>query len=108
MTLLVSEVLAGLPAAVLPRLVKMFGDTTPGMLRDIRQAANAGDWSGMGSAAHRLKGSCVSLGAQRMAEICQTLQHQGEAGEGQGVPGLLDELEDLYQPTFQALQNLVR
>lgn len=106
MQLLVTEALQQLPASILPRLIDMFGSTTPAMLAEIRQHADSGDLAAMGAAAHRLKGSCVSLGAEHMANICKELQHKGESNDPAGVNDMVEKLETLYPATFNALKNI--
>ncbi|MEB4591007.1 Hpt domain-containing protein [Candidatus Thiothrix sp. Deng01] len=107
MKLLAPEILQQLPAVILPRLVVMFGDGTPPILSEIRQYADAGDLHAMGKSAHKLKGSCVSLGAEHMAELCKQLQHKGENNDAEGVSDMLEELELLYPMTLEALQEAV-
>jgi HPt (histidine-containing phosphotransfer) domain-containing protein len=85
----------------------MFGSTTPGMLADIRQHAHSGNLVELGKAAHKLKGSCVSLGAAQMSDICKTLQHKGESGDASGVNALVAELEAIYPATLQALGQAI-
>lgn len=104
MRLLATEALQHLPAVILPRLIGMFGDTSPAMLADIRRHTDSGNLTEMGKAAHKLKGSCASLGAERMAEICMELQHKGENNDPAGVANLVTELEALYPDTLDALQ----
>ncbi|MBO0614155.1 Hpt domain-containing protein [Thiothrix fructosivorans] len=106
MKLLAPEALQHLPAVILPRLIQMFGSTTPPLLVEIRQHASAGNLPAMAQAAHKLKGSCVSLGAEQMAEICKTLQHKGECGDAAGISALLEELEGIYPATLAALQTI--
>ena len=105
MKLLAPEALQHLPAAILPRLIQMFGSTTPPLLADIRHYANDTNWHAMAQAAHKLKGSCVGLGAEPMAEICKTLQHKGEQSDNTGISALLDELETHYPATLSELQQ---
>lgn len=107
MPLVATEALQQLPAVILPRLIKMFGSTTPAMLADIRQHAHTGNLIELGKAAHKLKGSCVSLGAVPMGDICKTLQHKGESGDASGINTLVAELETLYPATLQALEQAV-
>ncbi|MBU0655666.1 MAG: Hpt domain-containing protein [Gammaproteobacteria bacterium] len=106
MQLLVTEALQQLPAAILPRLIDIFGNTTPAMIAEIRQHADTGNLPAMGAAAHRLKGSCVSLGAEHMANICKKLQYKGESNDPAGVNDMVEKLEILYPATFKALKNI--
>lgn len=106
MQLLMTEALQHLPTAILPRLIDMFGSTTPNMIAEIRRHADEGNLPSMGLAAHRLKGSCVSLGAEHMADICKQLQHKGETNDAADVATMIDKLEVLYPATFDALKSI--
>lgn len=106
MQLLSTEALQHLPAAILPRLVDMFGKTTPALLTDIQQHASSGDLHAMAQAAHKLKGSCVSLGAEQMAAICKELQHKGESNDASGINEYVAELTSIYPATFAEMQKL--
>lgn len=104
MQLLTPETLRSLPAVILPKLISLFSSTTPPLLTEIRQHATQGEWQAMAQAAHKLKGSCVSLGAEPMAEICKELQHKGEANDSTGVAAHIEALTALYPQTLEALR----
>jgi hypothetical protein len=106
MKLLNPETIGGLPSAIIPRLITLFGSTTPDLLAEIRQHANAGNLPALGKAAHKLKGSCISLGAEQMGAICTALQHKGEAGDSSNVSALIIQLERIYPATLAAMQEL--
>jgi HPt (histidine-containing phosphotransfer) domain-containing protein len=46
----------------------------------MRTAIEREDWPALSSWAHSLKGSCGSLGAMHMADLCGTLEALGRAG----------------------------
>ena len=106
MQLLTPETLRSLPAVILPKLISLFSNTTPPLLTEIRQHATQGEWQAMAQAAHKLKGSCVSLGAEPMANICKSLQHKGEANDSSGVDEEIATLTALYPLTLAALQAM--
>ena len=106
MQLLTPETLRSLPAVILPKLISLFSSTTPPLLTEIRQHATQGEWQAMAQAAHKLKGSCVSLGAEPMANICKSLQHKGEANDSCGVDEEITTLTALYPLTLAALQAM--
>ena len=106
MQLLTPETLRSLPAVILPKLISLFSSTTPPLLTEIRQHATQGEWQAMAQAAHKLKGSCVSLGAEPMANICKSLQHKGETKDSSGVDEEIAALMALYPLTLAALQSM--
>lgn len=106
MQLLSTDYLKHLPAAILPRLIAMFSTTTPTLLAEIQQTAANGDLQAMAQAAHNLKGSCSSLGAEQMADICKDLQHKGETNDTNDLQEAIAELTKIYPATLTAMQNL--
>ena len=107
MNILALNVLQELPASLLPRLVDLFAVTTPNLLAEIQHYQTSGDLQAMGQSAHKLKGSCISLGAQAMAEICHTLQVKGEQQDSAELTELTTQLNDLYPLTLKALQDAI-
>ncbi|WP_298608246.1 Hpt domain-containing protein [uncultured Thiothrix sp.] len=106
MQLLATDTLKQLPAAILPRLIKLFMTTTPDLITAIQQAAVKNDLVVMAEAAHKLKGSCLSLGAEQMAAICKELQEKGEANDNTGIHEHIATLSSLYPQTLEAMQTL--
>ena len=106
MQILATETLKQLPAAILPRLIAIFASTTPELLVEIQQTATNNDLHGMAQTAHKLKGSCVSLGAEQMADLCKTLQDKGESNDAVDIHTYIAELNKLYPATLTAMQNL--
>ena len=106
MQILATETLKQLPATILPRLLAIFASTTPELLGEIHQAAAKHDLHSMAQAAHKLKGSCVSLGAEQMADLCKTIQDKGEANDAVDIHAYIADLNKLYPATLAAMQSL--
>lgn len=106
MQLLALNTLKQLPKPILPRLINLFMSTTPDLITEIQQAAAKNDLAVMANAAHKLKGSCLSLGAEQMAAICKELQEKGEANDNTGIQAQVTELSSLYPKTLEAMQTL--
>jgi HPt (histidine-containing phosphotransfer) domain-containing protein len=51
-------------------LIELFFDDTPGSLRLLEDALAAGETEGFARAAHRLRGSASSFGAEPLIELC--------------------------------------
>ena len=106
MQILATETLKQLPTAILPRLIAIFASTTPELLVEIQQAAAKHDLHSMAQAAHKLKGSCVSLGAEKMADLCKALQDKGEANDAIDIQAYIEELNQIYPATLAVMQSL--
>lgn len=82
-------------------LADLFADSTPPMLEELRDALRADDDDALRRAAHKLKGSCLTIGATFMAAVARSVE------EGAGAIPLdgLDELEAAFEPTYEAIRR---
>ena len=64
----------------------------PELLDLMVQGTAAKDAESVAQAAHSLKGSCRSLGADRVAGVCQDLEHLARGGSLDGAEALLESL----------------
>ena len=67
------EVIGGDPADLL-ELVEDFETTTPGLFREMQEAASAGDLHGLRVSVHSLKSNGRDFGATRLADLCAALE----------------------------------
>ena len=74
---------------VLVELIELFLSDTSTRLRDISEAATAGDASSLEKSAHALKGSSQNMGAKRMGALCAELQELGRSGDLTRTPELV-------------------
>ena len=75
---------------------ELFGDLVPRarqLREDISGALVAGQADTLRKAAHELKGSCLTLGAERVAAVSRELENLGRAGSVQGGQELLVSLD---------------
>jgi two-component system sensor histidine kinase/response regulator len=61
-------------------LAALYQDDVPKRLAALQTAAQASDASQMARTAHSLSGSCASIGATRLAAMCQDLEQRCKAG----------------------------
>jgi HPt (histidine-containing phosphotransfer) domain-containing protein len=62
---------------LLGELIDLFLADAPARIDAIRAAVARQDWAALTAPAHSLKGSCGSLGAFPLAELCGRLEHCG-------------------------------
>jgi HPt (histidine-containing phosphotransfer) domain-containing protein len=91
---------------LLGELIDLFLEDSPGRIAGMRDAIAREDWPALASWAHGLKGSCGSLGALHMAELCGRLERLGRGGGGHCEADLaFRELEGQYALVSEALQR---
>jgi HPt (histidine-containing phosphotransfer) domain-containing protein len=64
-----------------PELIELFVSRTPELLRRLEQSLAAGAAEDTQRAAHKLKGSCLAIGAPRMANAAEKMQLDSQAGD---------------------------
>jgi signal transduction histidine kinase/CheY-like chemotaxis protein len=64
-----------------PELIELFVSRTPELLRRLEQSLAAGSAEDTHRAAHKLKGSCLAIGAPRMANAAEKMQLDSQAGD---------------------------
>ena len=67
--------------------------SVPELLDLMAQGMDANDAESVAQAAHSMKGSCRALGADRVAGVCQDLEHLARGGSLDGADVLLDSLD---------------
>jgi CheY-like chemotaxis protein len=86
------------------KVIELFLRLIPGQIEALRRAVEQADALELRAQAHKLKGSCSSIGASRMAALCQALQNQAEAG---GVIGTLPAVAAI-ETRFAAVRELLQ
>jgi signal transduction histidine kinase/CheY-like chemotaxis protein/HPt (histidine-containing phosphotransfer) domain-containing protein len=90
----------------LPRsglVVELFLRTAPALLESLDAAQKAEDMSQVKQLAHKLKGSCLSLGANRVAAACHAIEQA--AVSGQLHANARERLPVLFASATQALER---
>jgi HPt (histidine-containing phosphotransfer) domain-containing protein len=87
------------------RLCKLFISKVPETLAELEQAIGAKDAKRVREKAHKLKGSCLAVGAELMAELSETLQFEAESGELENGEERAQELHDHYDRVTRLLRQ---
>jgi two-component system, sensor histidine kinase and response regulator len=73
-----------------PGVVRVFLKYVPEQLASVASALSSNDLDGLRAAAHKLKGSCVSVGVPAMAALCASLEANPEAPNARALKLQLD------------------
>ena len=91
---------------LLTELIDLFLADAPARLTGVRESIAREDWRALASWAHSLKGSCGSLGALQMAELCARLeQHERGDAARPVAEATCRELEGHFQVVCEALRR---
>jgi HPt (histidine-containing phosphotransfer) domain-containing protein len=89
------------------QVIASFVADTPGQIASLAAAGERRDHPVVVSLAHRIKGSALTLGAVRLAQLCGELE-AAPGGSGERVPAVARELEALTGSLSDYLDNDLR
>ena len=88
-------------------LISLFLDGASASLAAMRQALQAGQPRGSKHQAHSLKSSARSLGAWRLAGLCEKLEQTADLGGLDAAAGLVGQAEAEYEIVKSVFQSPV-
>ena len=88
---------------VLKKIIDLYGQNSPVLLRTIRDAVSSEDSVLLQEAAHSLKTASANLGAVTLAAICKELEETGRQKKAAAAGELLVRLEESFQEALAAL-----
>jgi CheY-like chemotaxis protein len=100
----IRDLLAEGDSRLLPRVIRAYFDSAPGLVAAIADAVEKEDASALVNAAHPLKSSSASIGALRLSELCRELTAIGRTGSTEGASNLLDEFRLEFARVRRALE----
>lgn len=83
-------------------LVATFLEEGPGMIAELRMAAEAGDAEALRRAAHSMKSNAITFGAVALAELARRIELQGL---GEKPRTALEEVEGAFEAAARALNG---
>ncbi len=86
-------------------LVSMFMEQGPELYQDVRKACSTSESEKVVAASHSLKGVCMNLGFNELADICKDIEEQSRNGELNSACALLNDLDVKYQEVFNGLAS---
>ncbi len=82
---------------IVDRLVATFVEEVPSRLATLHADAERGDLQAFWRTAHALNGTCRSVGASRMGEICQALESLNDSDDLTRATNPLAQLEEEFE-----------
>jgi PAS domain S-box-containing protein len=91
------EECCGLDIALIAEVIESFLDGAPGQIVGLEIAIAGGSFTELERKAHRLKGACLTIGAESMAEVCERLVSMARAGDLRNARPTLAALSDRWK-----------
>ncbi len=89
-------------------LLADFVDLFPGQLDDVEAAATAADAAAARAAAHRLKGSCLAVGANALGELLRSAEDAAREGSVGPISSLCSQAREAFAELVGELEDLQR
>jgi CheY-like chemotaxis protein len=90
----------------LAEVVDVFLADAPALIASLRTTLERQDAEELRRAAHTLKSNGSTLGAAAFADVCRTVEQHAKDGRLDGVPQLVDRVEQEYRTLQEALASL--
>lgn len=89
----------------LAELIDLFFEQAEDLMPRLRHAQQGRDLDTLVRISHTLKGTCGSVGAIRLSELCSRLNELGRAGRWDEASGQIDRVEEEYRLVRTALET---
>jgi HPt (histidine-containing phosphotransfer) domain-containing protein len=101
--------LTSLPAEALTEIAEAFAATTPDTLSRLDEAVRSEDFTQAAALAHRLRSSCLTVGAVHAAALCQTVEELAPGTRPTiDLPATLAELTEVVRQASEELRCLAQ
>ncbi len=93
------------PKSALAMVLELYLEDAPQLVVSIVQSSARPDFDALRFSAHSLKSSSGTLGAQRLASLCQQMEFKARNSDGRNLQGLSQQIKATYQETLAAFQS---
>ncbi len=90
---------------LISKLTEMFESEFPTNIGCLKSSIVQNDLEGLFAHAHKLKSSCLNLGATKMGEICQKIEVNAREHNKMDYISLVSELELQFPQVIEELKN---
>ncbi len=99
------DIAAKTDAAFVNQVITLFERQVPAGIYEIEEAVAVGDFKKFNQAAHKLKGTCMNVGAKQLSELFKIIELKGNNGDKRQLQEHVDALKPLYEKTLIAFRN---
>jgi signal transduction histidine kinase/DNA-binding NarL/FixJ family response regulator len=86
-------------------IADQFLTLVPGWIRNLKNAIESEDLDDVRYQAHKLRGLCQQIGAERMAEVCRRLESSGDESSDGPLEQNISSLQREFEAAHQELDN---
>jgi PAS domain S-box-containing protein len=101
------EMTSGADPSFFSQVIKMFVDQSTDIVNQISGLLPVMDLPQMASLAHKLKGSALNLGANKIADTCRTIEIKGKELDSYGMSDLVVRLKEELDQTKKEIEKFL-
>ncbi len=90
----------------LREMVHLFFSHTPGLVADVRSAAQSENWEQLGKLSHSLKGGSATFGADRLSGLAKEMEQMAKEPDKEAIHSLLSRLDAELRALTRRVQEL--
>jgi len=87
--------------------IKKFVGQTYLLIEEIKKLAHEDKIEELGKVVHKLKGSCLTVGANKLGYLCEDIESKSKINEFLQVKLLVNELDESYEQLRSKLKNII-
>jgi CheY-like chemotaxis protein len=88
------------------RMLKLFLDTAPATLADIKAACDKSEWLAMSKHAHKLKSTIDSLNIVSLKDVIRAVEYQGKMGQDvTSIPKLVEKVLSVMKEVMEQVKK---
>ena len=92
-------------ADLVGKMIDIFLTNVPQRLATAREGQQRGDFKAIEQAVHSIKSSAGNMGADALQELAGRIEALAETRQGDGIPLLLNELEEILGQVIHRLET---
>ena len=94
------DIAAKTDAAFVNQVIGLFEKQVPEGIFEIKESFDSGDATKLWQTAHKIKGTCLNVGAKRLAELLRSLEIKGKNGDLKNMEDAIHSLQPLFEITL--------
>ena len=100
------DAISGVDKSFKLRMLKLFLDTAPATLADIKAACDKSEWLAMSKHAHKLKSTIDSLNIVSLKDVIRAVEYQGKTGQDvTSIPKLVEKVLSVMKEVMEQVKK---
>jgi len=100
------EAISGGDKAFIAKMLRLFLDTVPASLHDLRSLSAKQQWADLGKAAHKLKSTIDSMGIGELKPVIREIESTGKTGTGtDAAPALVEQVVAVMERVMEQVKK---